>query len=215
MSSYFFQWTYLNPQSLVRQERCTASASDSPYRGPCLLAPGTVRRRISTPEPRPQLEAVSHFPHSQNVKITMSPLATVILILTPDDASNATIYDASGEAVYTVTTQLGWSASTTQAENISGEVVAMVEWRDVLPNRLTLGKKPPTSLRNWLQTSLVPYSSRGFVILPLLLPNRTFYSFAAHRNASFKDDSGRKYQWKGTTFSRTLEVCDIEPSCTT
>ncbi|KAI1797350.1 hypothetical protein LXA43DRAFT_849896, partial [Ganoderma leucocontextum] len=45
-----------------------------------------------------------------------------------------------------------------------------------------LGKKPPTSLRNWLQTR------------------------AADENASFKDDSGRKYQWKGTTYSKTLEL---------
>ncbi|KAM5538533.1 hypothetical protein V8D89_007866 [Ganoderma adspersum] len=112
--------------------------------------------------------------------------ATVTLTLAPDNVSNATIHDASGGALYAVSTQLGWSTSTTQVNNVHGEVVATLEWRDLLPNRLTLGKKPPISLRNWLQTSLVSHSSKG--------------------NASFKDDSGRKYQWKGTTYSKTLEL---------
>ncbi|PIL29770.1 hypothetical protein GSI_07975 [Ganoderma sinense ZZ0214-1] len=115
-----------------------------------------------------------------------SPAATATLTLTPDNVSNAAIYDVSGEALYTISTQLGWLTSTTQVKNVDGEVVAMLEWRDVLPNRLTLGKRPPTSLHDWLQTSRVPYSARG--------------------NASFKDDSGRKYRWKGTTYSKTLEL---------
>lgn len=93
--------------------------------------------------------------------------ATVILTLTPDNVSNATIHDTFGGALYIVSTQLGWSTSTTQVKNVDGEVVAALEWRDILPNRLTLGKKPPTSLRSWLQTSLVPHSSKEFVAITL------------------------------------------------
>ncbi|TBU32514.1 hypothetical protein BD311DRAFT_714237 [Dichomitus squalens] len=115
-----------------------------------------------------------------------SPPTTTTLTLTPDDVLNATLCDGEGTALYFVSTTPSLYTTTTQVTRSNGELLATVEWRDMLPNRLRLGKKPPTTLNNWLQTALVPFASKG--------------------NASFKDDSGRKYKWQGAAYANTLEL---------
>lgn len=91
-----------------------------------------------------------------------SPPPVVTLTLAPDDVLNATLQDAEGAALYSVSTAMGLYATTTQVKRSNGEILATVQWREMLPNRLTLGKKPSTSLNSWLQTSQVPFVSKGY-----------------------------------------------------
>ncbi|EJF64669.1 hypothetical protein DICSQDRAFT_133398 [Dichomitus squalens LYAD-421 SS1] len=107
----------------------------------------------------------------------MSRAPATTFTLSPDNPSNATIYDASGRALYTVATRRLWSGTTTYVMNVNGSVLASLEERDFLPNRVTIGKKPPVPLRNWLHTSLADLS--------------------ANANVSVKDALGRKYKWRG------------------
>ena len=99
----------------------------------------------------------------------MSAPISATLTLSPDNPSNTTIYDADGKALYTVYTEHG-KETTTRVKNTDEEVLASLEWRDVLPDRVTLGKKAPMSLRDWLHTSLIPFHVKEYVLsrLPAL-----------------------------------------------
>ena len=50
------------------------------------------------------------------------------------------------------------SATTTRVQNADDEELAALEWREVLPDKVTRAGAPgPVSLREWLKTSLVPF----------------------------------------------------------
>ncbi|KAI0749592.1 hypothetical protein C8Q80DRAFT_1218717 [Daedaleopsis nitida] len=115
----------------------------------------------------------------------MSTPVAATLTLSPDNPSNGSVYDEDGKALYRVYTEHG-KATFTHVENADEDVLASLEWRDVLPDRVTLGKKGPMSLRDWLRTSLVP--------------------FYLKHDVTFKDDSGRKYKWQGNSPGRALEL---------
>ena len=86
-----------------------------------------------------------------------APIAAV-LTLSPDNPSNTTIFDADGKALYTVHTEHTKSATTTRVQNADDEELAALEWREVLPDKVTRAGAPgPVSLREWLKTSLVPF----------------------------------------------------------
>ena len=93
----------------------------------------------------------------------MSQVPATTFTLSPDNPSNATIYDASGRALYTVATRRLWSGTTTYVMNMNGSVLASMEESDFLPNRVTIGKNPPIPLRNWLHTSLADLSANAWV----------------------------------------------------
>ena len=80
----------------------------------------------------------------------MSTRTATTFTLSPDDPSNATIYDAGGRALYTVSTCQRWAGRTTYVMNVNGAALASLEERDLLPNRVILGRNPPIPLRNWL-----------------------------------------------------------------
>ncbi|OBZ72091.1 hypothetical protein A0H81_07868 [Grifola frondosa] len=66
-------------------------------------------------------------------------ITTLTLIL--DNPCNSTISDADGKALYFVFTEHG-AKTTTQVRNADNEVLASLEWRDVLPDRVVLGALP-------------------------------------------------------------------------
>ncbi|KAI1787407.1 hypothetical protein LXA43DRAFT_1098327 [Ganoderma leucocontextum] len=115
----------------------------------------------------------------------MSAPIAATLALTRDNPSNTTIIDADDKALYTVHTTHN-KETVTHVQNADEEELASLEWRDVLPDKVTLGNKAPTSLRDWLHTSVVPFYLKDDV--------------------SFKDDSGRKYKWRGNAPGRSLEL---------
>ena len=88
-----------------------------------------------------------------------SPRTATTFTLTPDDPSSATIYDAGGRALYMVSTRQRWSGTTTYVMNVNGAALASLEERDLLPNRVILGRNPPIPLRNWLHTRLGDHSA--------------------------------------------------------
>ncbi|TBU40530.1 hypothetical protein BD309DRAFT_967293 [Dichomitus squalens] len=115
----------------------------------------------------------------------MSTPIALTLTLSPDNPSNTTIFDPDNKVLYTVHTTHD-KETVTHVKNAEDEELASLEWHDVLPDKVSVGNKTPTSLRDWLHTSLVPFYLKD--------------------DASFKDDSGRKYKWRGNFPGRSLEL---------
>ncbi|KAI0330233.1 hypothetical protein GY45DRAFT_1336962 [Cubamyces sp. BRFM 1775] len=113
-----------------------------------------------------------------------TPIAAV-LTLSPDNPCNTTLLNEDGKELYHVHTEHG-NVTTTYVKDADGQVLASLEWRDVLPDKVTLGQKGPTSIRDWLHTSLVPFYLKDDV--------------------DFRDDAGRKYKWRGNAPGRILEL---------
>ncbi|TFK88833.1 hypothetical protein K466DRAFT_645264 [Polyporus arcularius HHB13444] len=113
----------------------------------------------------------------------MSTPIAAVLTLTPDNPCNATVCDVDGKALYTVYTEHG-KATVTYVANADEEVLASLEWHDTRPDRVTLGKGSPMSLRDWMHFSPIPFKD----------------------DVTFKDGSGRKYKWRGNSPGRALEL---------
>ncbi len=86
----------------------------------------------------------------------MSTPIAAVLTLTPDNPCNATVCDVDGKALYTVYTEHG-KATVTYVANADEEVLASLEWHDTRPDRVTLGKGSPMSLRDWMHFSPIPF----------------------------------------------------------
>lgn len=79
------------------------------------------------------------------------------LILNPDSVSNTTITTESGEHLYTVKTEHGKKASMTYVRNASDEVIASLEWRDALPDKVTIAANKPMLMTSWMKRSMIPF----------------------------------------------------------
>ncbi|KAI0833333.1 hypothetical protein BC628DRAFT_1308624 [Trametes gibbosa] len=115
----------------------------------------------------------------------MSAPIALTLTLSPDNPSNTTILGPDRKVLYTVYTQHA-KATVTHVQNPHGVVLASLQWRDVLPDRVTLAHNTPVSIRDWLHTSLVPFYLKDDV--------------------AFQDDSARKYKWRGNAPGRAFEL---------
>ena len=80
-----------------------------------------------------------------------------VLTLTPDNVKNCTITDALGVLVYSVATEYTGKATFTRVRNAKDEIIATLEWRDVLSDKVTIGDRKPMSLGDWMKKSLIPY----------------------------------------------------------
>ena len=94
----------------------------------------------------------------------MSTDDLTILTLTPDNPSNCTITDSLGVAVYSVITEHTKKATITQVRNADDEIIAYSEWRDVLPDKVTIGDKKPMSLGDWMKKSMIPFKEYVYPI---------------------------------------------------
>ncbi len=72
-----------------------------------------------------------------------------------DNPCDTRILDEHRKVVYSVITDHGLKPST-HIRNAQEEVIAWSEWRDVLPDKITLGSGRPMSLSSWLHRSLTP-----------------------------------------------------------
>ncbi|KAH9850261.1 hypothetical protein C2E23DRAFT_735357 [Lenzites betulinus] len=115
----------------------------------------------------------------------MSAPVALTLTLSPDNPSNTVVLDPDGKELYNVYTEHG-KATVTHVQNADEKILASLEWRDVLPDKVTLMNKSPMSIRDWLHTSLVPFYLKDDV--------------------TFRDDSGRKYKWRGNAPGRAFEL---------
>ena len=91
-----------------------------------------------------------------HVFLVMSTPVALVLTLTPDNPCNAALCDADGKALYTVHTEHG-KETVTYVKNADEEVIASLEWHDTRPDRVTVGKGAPVSLRDWMHFSMIPF----------------------------------------------------------
>ncbi|OCH89208.1 hypothetical protein OBBRIDRAFT_794480 [Obba rivulosa] len=111
----------------------------------------------------------------------------VVLFLHPDNPCNTSLLDTDGNLLYTVNTEHGQHSST-YIRNDDEEVIAWSQWRDVLPDKVSIGARPPISVDDWLRKSIVPFVDE----------------------VKFEDDLGRKYKWKGWSSGSSLELFTAE-----
>ena len=88
-----------------------------------------------------------------------TPVAATIT-LAQVNPSNTAILDPDDKFLYTVHTTHS-KATATHVLNADEEELASLDWRDVLPDKVTLGNRASTSLRDWLHTSPVPSARKG------------------------------------------------------
>ncbi|TDL26379.1 hypothetical protein BD410DRAFT_812844 [Rickenella mellea] len=68
------------------------------------------------------------------------------LTLEPDNPVNTTLLDEDRKAIYVVETEHKGPTTLTRVKDANGEVLATLEWRDVLPDKVTIGKNAQISL---------------------------------------------------------------------
>ncbi|OCH95389.1 hypothetical protein OBBRIDRAFT_576072 [Obba rivulosa] len=117
----------------------------------------------------------------------MASSTPLILTLTPDNPCNTAITDVDGKVLYSVKTEHG-EDSVTYIRNGDDEVLASSKWREILPDKVTVGGKPPISVNDWLHKSIIPFVDE----------------------ITFKDDAGRKYKWKGWSAGSSLELFTVD-----
>lgn len=79
------------------------------------------------------------------------------LTLTPDNPCNAHLVSETGQTLYTVVTDTTKKATITQVRNAKDEVIASLEWRDVLSDKVTYGDRNPVRMFEWMRRSIVPF----------------------------------------------------------
>lgn len=79
------------------------------------------------------------------------------LALTPDNVSNTTLVSEAGECFYTVCTEHRKKETVTSVRNARDEVIASLEWRDVLPDKVAIGSNKPILMTEWMKRSIVPF----------------------------------------------------------
>jgi len=112
------------------------------------------------------------------------------LTLTRDNVSNCDLVDDNGKVYYQVITEHTDKSTTTTIRNASNEIIASLEWRDTLADKVTYGQGKPMSLWDWMKKSYIPFND----------------------TISFTDESKRSYKWKGNTSGRSLELYTSKPN---
>ncbi|KAI0696785.1 hypothetical protein BC835DRAFT_1414020 [Cytidiella melzeri] len=112
--------------------------------------------------------------------------------LSPDNPCNTIITRSTGDAVYSVVTEHTTKATFTTVRDAGDEIIGSLEWREVLPDKVTIGSNRPVSLGDWLKKSKVPFKDV----------------------ASFVDDEGRKYKWKGLAPGSAPFLCSEDDNYT-
>lgn len=85
------------------------------------------------------------------------PENSLRLTLTPDNPSNTNLVSQAGDTLYSVSTDNTKKAMYTQVRNAKDEIVASLEWRDVLPDKVTFGDKKPVTMIEWMKRSVIPF----------------------------------------------------------
>lgn len=85
------------------------------------------------------------------------PEENLTLTLTPNNVSNTTLISEDGRRLYTVITEHTKKATVTSVRNFRDEVIASLEWRDVLPDKVTIGERKPVLMTEWMKRSVIPF----------------------------------------------------------
>ncbi|KAH9481507.1 hypothetical protein JR316_0006034 [Psilocybe cubensis] len=112
----------------------------------------------------------------------------LVLMLERDNPCNTTIVNnETGELMYTVTT-VHEKDSFTYLKDAKGGHIAHWKWRDIRSDVLTMGDAKPIPAGDWLQKSMVPFSS----------------------TVSFKDNKKRTFKWKNVEGGGQMELYSSE-----
>jgi len=95
--------------------------------------------------------------------------------LEPDNVCNMSLRDEDLKVLYTTETVFPGSKTLTHIRNGDDEIIATLEWRDILSDKVTIGTKEKITLSSWLKKSTMPFT----------------------HTATFKDDAGQSYRWEG------------------
>lgn len=79
------------------------------------------------------------------------------LTLSSDTPWNTTITSSFGAVLYTSTTENAKDTMYTRVRGTSDEVLGVLQWRDVLSDKVTIGNAPSMSFNEWVKTSLTPF----------------------------------------------------------
>ena len=102
---------------------------------------------------------MAFFTSPSEITLVAQPSSSVLTYtLTNDNPSNTTLVNFSSEyfrPAYTVQTDVN-SKTITTVKNDADTVIATLEWRESLPDKVTIGDKPPVSLTTWMKFGLLP-----------------------------------------------------------
>ena len=79
--------------------------------------------------------------------------------LTNDNPTNTSLVNLSLESprpAYTVETEISSSKTITTVRNSEEVIIASLQWRETLPDKVTLGDKASLSLNRWMKSGLLP-----------------------------------------------------------
>lgn len=80
-----------------------------------------------------------------------------MLTLSSDTPWNTTITSSSGTVRYTSATENAKDAMYTRVRGASDEIVGVLQWRDVLADKVTIGSASSMSFNEWVKTGLTPF----------------------------------------------------------
>lgn len=80
-----------------------------------------------------------------------------MLTLSSDTPWNTTITSSSGTVLYTSVTENAKDAMYTRVRGTSDEVLGVLQWRDALSDKVTIGNASLMSFTEWVKTSLTPF----------------------------------------------------------
>jgi hypothetical protein len=128
--------------------------------------------------------------------------------LVPDNPSNTEVRDIDNKVLYTAETVFpeNTSKTLTHVRNGGGEILATLEWRDILSDKVTFREETMArSVGSWLKKGMLPFSTCVDLVWVLRL-RCTEWNINSNRTVKFKDNSGRKYRWEGCGPGLQLEV---------
>ena len=113
----------------------------------------------------------------------------------PDNPCNTEIRTSTGRVAYRIDTTTTELNTLTVVRNSFGSVLATLEWKEFLSDRVTLGTGNPMSLNSWLKRSLMPFSTYVFISSFLISSYTNFYLGRYHsRTTKVESTSGMVMQ---------------------
>lgn len=86
---------------------------------------------------------------------------------------NTRIYGEDGEMLYYVNTVHPKGRTITYVRNEQDDIVASLEWRELLSDKVTIAKNKPTTMGSWMSRSPIPY--KGCVSMSLSIQREHIY----------------------------------------
>lgn len=90
----------------------------------------------------------------------------VTLTFTPDNPCNTIITSPNGEILYQVATEISKKTAITRVHDAHDQVIGTLEWREVLPDRVTVKGSRTMPISAWMKKSPIPF--KGYALNVML-----------------------------------------------